>query len=263
MRPALILLALIAMPLAACRPPSGSSSEEPRSVTVFAASSLTEAFTEMANAFEQGHPRVKVILSLAGSQTLRAQLQAGAAADVFVSADTASMDALVADGMVEPGAPQILLSNHLVVILPASNPAGLERLQQLSGQPIKLVLAAEEVPAGRYARQALAKMNARFGADFASGVMRNVVSNESNVKQVVAKVQLGEADAGIAYASDVAAAPDLLTIQIPPELNSVARYPVAVLSGSADPGIAAEFVAYTLSASGQAILSRWGFSPPH
>ena len=122
-------------------------------------------------------------------------------------------------------------------------------------------MAAEEVPVGKYARQALDAMNGQFGSDFKDKVLANVVSNEDNVKQVVAKVQLGEADAGIVYTSDAVAAPDLRTIEIPTELNVIAQYPIAPLVDSASSDLANTFVAYVLSAEGQAVLQKWGFAP--
>jgi len=129
------------------------------------------------------------------------------------------MDTLVTDGLVAQDTPQIFLTNKLVVILPKDNPATLEKLEDLTNSGIKLVLAAEEVPVGKYTRQALDNMNGSFGNGFKDKVLANVVSNEDNVRQVVAKVQLGEADAGIVYTSDAVAAPELQTIEIPAELN--------------------------------------------
>lgn len=145
--------------------------------------------------------------------------------------------------------------------MPANNPAALEKLEDLAKPGIKLVLAAETVPVGNYARQALDKMNGSFGADFKDKVLANVVSNEDNVKQAVAKVQLGEADAGIVYVSDVLAAPELKSIEIPADLNVIAKYPIAPLTKSANADLAAKFVEYVLSAEGQALLQKWGFAP--
>jgi molybdate transport system substrate-binding protein len=157
--------------------------------------------------------------------------------------------------------PQIFLTNKLVVILPADNPAALEKLENLATPGIKLVLAAEEVPVGKYARQALEQMNSTYGADFKDKVLANVVSNEDNVKQVVAKVQLGEADAGIVYTSDAVAAPELKTIEIPADLNIIAKYPIAPLVKSENADLAVQFVDYVLLAETQGILQKWGFGP--
>lgn len=226
-------------------------------LTVFAAASLTGAFSEAALAFESVHPGLEVTFNFAGSNTLRAQIEQGAQADVFASASTKEMDTLVANGLVTAGSPQIFLSNRLVVITPAKNPANLAALDDLARPGLKLVLAAEDVPVGRYARQMLANV----GPDFKSQVLANVVSNENTVKQVVAKVKLGEADAGIAYASDALAAPELPVIEITPAWNVQAEYPIASLKDATQPEFAAAFVAFVLSSEGQSILQKWGFSP--
>ena len=234
---------------------------EPQTLTVFAASSLTDAFTEIGKAFEAANPGVTVALNFAGSQALRTQIEEGAPADVFASASGKEMDTLITGSFVVKDVPQIFLTNKLVVILPANNPAALAKLEDLAKPGIKLVLAAEAVPVGNYARQTLDKMNSSFGNGFKDKVLANVVSNEDNVKQVVAKVQLGEADAGIVYTSDAIAAPDLKTIEIPADLNVIAKYPIAPLAKSANTDLASQFTAYVISAEAQAILKKWGFAP--
>jgi molybdate transport system substrate-binding protein len=145
--------------------------------------------------------------------------------------------------------------------MPASNPAGLKELADLSKSRLKLVLAAKEVPVGNYSLQVLDKLDVALGAGFKDKVLANVVSYENDVKQVVAKVQLGEADAGIVYSSDTVAAPDLQKIDIPAENNVVAKYPLAALTQSKNPELAQAFIAYVLSADGQAVLKKWGFLP--
>ena len=236
-----------------------SNAPKPASVhlNVFAAASLTESFGEIATTFEASHPGVDVTLNFAGSNTLRAQIDQGAQADVFASANAKEMDALVTSGLVADGAPQTFLTNRLVVITPMENPAGVSTFDDLTRPGLKLVLAAEDVPVGRYARQMLDNA----GADFKAQVLANVVSNEADVKQVLAKVQLGEADAGIVYASDAVAAPELSVIEIPSEWNVLAKYPIAVLKDAPQPKLADEFVAFVLSPDGQSILQKWGFSP--
>jgi len=240
---------------------SPTSTPEPRTLIIFAASSLTDAFTEIGKNFETANPGVTITLNFAGSQALRTQIEEGAPADVFASASGKEMDALVTGKFVAEGTPRIFLTNKLIVILPANNPADLTKLEDLAKSGIKLVLAAEAVPVGNYARQSLDKMNGLFGTDFKNKVLANVVSNEDNVKQVVAKIQLGEADAGIVYTSDAIAAPDLKTIEIPAELNVVAKYPIASLVQSTNVNLAKEFTDYVLSPDGQAILQKWGFGP--
>ena len=240
---------------------AAASGPEIRTLNIFAASSLTEAFTEMATNFEAANPNVTVIFNFAGSQTLKTQIEEGAPADVFASANKPEMESLIASGFVATDAAQIFLLNRLVVILPSENHIGLEKLQDLARPGVKLVLAAEEVPVGSYTRQSLELMKGQFGMDFKDRVFANVVSNEDNVRQVVAKVQLGEADAGIVYTSDTVAVPDLKKIVIPAELNVSAEYPIALLTGSAHKELGADFIDYVLSAEGQAVLQNWGFAP--
>jgi molybdate transport system substrate-binding protein len=234
-----------------------------RTLTVLAAASLTDAFSEIGQDFEAAHPGVKVAFNFAGSQILSTQLIQGAAADIFASANHTEMDKVVDAGLVQEEAVQDFLTNRLTVILPEDNPAGIQTLQELARPGLKLVMADSAVPAGKYARQALDIMSAdiSFGIDFKTKVLANVASNETDVKLVVAKVQLGEADAGIVYISDAVAATELKTISIPPEFNIIAKYPIAALSNAPQPGLASDFVTAVLSAQGQAILQKWGFTP--
>lgn len=249
---------------AACGPATGAfPAIRGSTLTVFAAASLAEAFTEIGSAFEAAHPGVKVIFNFAGSQALRAQIQEGAQADVFVSASSGEVETLANGGFVRRGAAQVLLTNQLALIVPVDNPARIHALQDIAGPGIKLVLAAADVPVGIYARRAIHRMDVEFGAGFEERVLSNVVSNEDNARQVAAKVRLGEADAGIVYTSDAIATPGVQQIEIPPGMNVIAEYLIAPLSETANPGLAAEFIEYTLSEAGQAILRRWGFlSPP-
>jgi molybdate transport system substrate-binding protein len=254
---------LLAILLTACSSVAISTPiPKQRALTVFAAASLTDAFTEIGESFEAANPGVTVTFNFAGSQALRTQIEEGAPADVFASANAKEMDTLVDGKYVDSAAPQIILNNKLVVILPAENPAGIATLGDLATPGIKLVLAAEEVPVGNYARQSLELMNGRFGTDFQDSVLDNVVSNEDNVKQVVAKVQLGEADAGIVYKSDARAAAEVKSIQIPDELNIIAEYPIAPLSSLTNADLARAFVQFVLSDEGQVVLEKWGFSSP-
>ncbi len=257
---------LVVLLLFGCAPASTSTASLRTSIpqqtlNVFAAASLTEAFNEIGNNFEAANPDVAIDFNFAGSQALLTQIEEGGPADVFASANKTEMDALVTEGLVARDAPHVFLANQLIVILPANNPAGLEKLEDLAQPGIKIVLAAEEVPVGNYARQALEAMNGQFGSGFKDRILANVVSNEDNVRQVVAKVQLGEGDAGIVYTSDATAAPGLKTIEIPADLNVVAKYPIAALSGSPHAGLADSFINYVLSSDGQAVLQKWGFAP--
>jgi molybdate transport system substrate-binding protein len=199
--------------------------------------------------------------NFAGSQNLRTQIEQGAPVDVFASANDKEMAALVAQNMIQAGAPEVFLTNQLVLILPKENSAGIVSLEDLGKPGLKLVLAAEDVPAGRYARETLEKLNAMFGAQYMDRVLANVVSNEDNIRQAVTKVQLGEADASIVYLSDAVAVPDLQKIEIPAEMNVVAEYPIARLEEAANPELADDFIEYVLSVDGQATLKKWGFTP--
>lgn len=221
-------------------------------LTVFAAASLTEPFEEIAEAFERRSPGVEVILNFDASQRLAGQIVAGAPADVFASANLTQMDAVVAAGLTD-GAPEAFAENRLAIAVEPGNPRGVAGLADLSRRDLVVVLAAPEVPAGRYAQDALE----------AAGVVVRPASLEATVKSVVAKVALGEADAGIVYASDVVAARgDVEGVGIPAGQNVLAVYPIAVLAGAADRDAAREFVAFVVSPDAQAILARYGFAPP-
>jgi len=240
-----------------------TSAPQFQTLTVFAAASLTQAFGEIGRNFESSHPGLTVKFNFAGSQTLRTQLEQGAAADIFASANQTEMDAAIKDGLIGQNASQIFLTNELVVVLPPKNPANVQTLIGLSKPGLKLVLAADTVPAGKYARQVLDNMSKdpSFGSDFKTRVLANVVSNENDVKQVLAKVQLGEADAGIVYISDAVAAPELKNIGIPTKFNVIAKYPIAALTRASNTDFAGQFIDYVLSSDGQTIFKKWGFTP--
>jgi len=259
MKRCLLMVIYLAYLLGACR--STDVPSKPRTLTVYAAASLTEAFTELGQAFEIAHPGVTVAFNFGGSQNLRTQIEQGAPADVFASANMKEMETLIEQNTIEPGTPRVFLANRLIVILPKDNPAGIRTLEELGKPGLKLVLAAEEVPAGRYARQVLENLNALYGAGYRDRVLANVVSNEDNIRQAVTKVQLGEADVSIVYVSDVVAVPELQRIEIPADVNVIAEYPIAPLARSANRDLADEFVDYVLSADGQATLKKWGFTP--
>jgi molybdate transport system substrate-binding protein len=261
MKRVVLLWLLPALVLSACSATVPSPTSPRETLVVFAASSLTGAFGEIGHGFEGQHAGVTVTLNFAGSQALRTQIEQGAPADVFASAGPADMDTLVADGFVAKSDVQALLTNQLEVIMPAANPAALAKLEDLAQPGIKLVLAASDVPVGKYTQQALDLMDAAYGNDFKSHVLANVVSNEDNVKQVLAKVQLGEADAGIVYISDAVSAPELKTIKIPEQLNVIAHYVIASPKGTPHAALAAQFIDYVVSDAGQQILVKWGFGP--
>lgn len=234
-----------------------------RTLTVFAAASLTGAFQELGRDFEASNLGVKVNFNFAGSQILRTQLEQGAISDVFASADHKNMDLLAAEHLVDAKTVRDFTSNSLIVILPGGNPGNVMSLADLAKPKLKLVLADASVPAGDYARQVLVKMsqNPAYGENFFEQVLANIVSNETDVKQVVTKVELGEADAGIVYTSDAVATPELITLSIPANFNVTASYPMAAMNSAPESKLAEAFIAYVTSPTGQRVLVRWGFNP--
>jgi len=228
-------------------------------LTVYAASSLTDAFGELKTTLEEEHPGTEVQLNFAGSSTLLTQLVQGAPADVFASADEAKMDDAVSDGLAE--APQTFARNRLTVIIPAGNPAGIAIYQDLANPGNTLVLARDEVPVAQYAKESLTKANAEYGSNFSERVLSNVVSREADVKAAANRVAVGDADATIVYTSD--ATLDLRerveTIDIPEELNVVATYPITVLEEARSPEVAQQWVDLVLSDEGQRVLESYGF----
>ena len=233
-------------------------------LNVFAAASLSDAFTEIGHQLERQRPGLTVRLNLAGSQQLATQIEQGAVADVYASADERWMAHAAERGLVS-GEPAIFARNRLVVIVPKTNPARIHRLQDLARGGVKLVLGADAVPVGRYSRVVLRNLarDPAFGGDFAARALRNVVSEEENVKSVVGKVQLGEADAGFVYGSDVtpSVARFIRVFEIPESANVFASYPIALLEGAKEPEAARAFVDFVLSREGQAILERRGLIP--
>jgi molybdate transport system substrate-binding protein len=261
----LYLILTLAMLLALMPWQAQAVAQDSATLTVFAASSLTEAFTELGKGFEQEHSGVKVVFNFAGSQQLAQQLGQGAPADVFASANNKQMQVAIEGGRVVSGTQQVFVRNRLVVIYPADNPAGLTQLQDLAKPGLQLVLAAKEVPVGQYALDFLdkASQDAAFGSTFKDDVLKNVVSYEENVKAVLTKVTLGEGDAGIVYTSDISgdAASKVSSLAIPDQLNTIAVYPIAPVSDSANQELANAFIQTVLSSSGQAILTKYGFIP--
>jgi molybdate transport system substrate-binding protein len=248
----------------AVQPRDDARAADKPTLRVFAAASLVDAFDELGRALERQRPGLTVRASYAGSQQLASQLEQGARGDVFASADTRWMADVVGHGLAT-GEPVLFARNRMVVIVPATNPARITRIQDLARGGVKLVLCAEAVPAGHYSRSVLGNLDAdpAFGRGFARRVLGNVVSEEENVRAVVAKVQLGEADAGLAYRSDVS--PRLLryvkVLELPPAANVLAAYLIVPLKGASDPAAAKAFVDLVLSPGGQRVLGRYGFVP--
>jgi molybdate transport system substrate-binding protein len=226
-------------------------------VIVFAAASLTDAFTKIGEDIMAEHP-VLVQFNFAGSQTLVTQAEGGASVDVLALASPEQM-ATAIDLGIPVDAPRIFATNRLTIVVPADNPADLSTPADLASDDVRLVLASPDVPAGAYARQALCNVASASGASDVTAFAANVVSEEDNVRSVLTKVQLGEADAGIVYETDALAAGDeIRTVAIPAEQNVIVNYPIASLSGDR---LGAAFVSYVLSPEGQATLASFGFEP--
>jgi molybdate transport system substrate-binding protein len=238
---------------------------KPQALTVYAAASLTDVFAELGEAFKAEHPGVELTFNFASSSQLAQQLAQGAPADVFASANLAQMEVAITAGRVTESSAHIFARNRLVVVYPRDNPAGLAYLQDLARPGLKLVLAASEVPVGAYSLQFLDQASAAlgFGEGYRDSVLANVVSYEETVRAVYSKVALGEADAGIVYATDIPKEnPEAVgMIQIPEALNVVAEYPIAAVGDSANPSLASDFVAFVLSPPGQETLEAYGFTP--
>jgi molybdate transport system substrate-binding protein len=264
------LLATVACSTQAAAEPTDVPSEaataapvEERTLTVMAAASLTESFTELGLIFESQHEGVTVAFNFAGSQALAEQLAQGADVDVFASASNKYMTAAIDAGRVTADASSVFAYNRLVVIYPKDNPGGIAELKDLAKEGLKVDLADASVPVGQYALDFLdkASADANFGSQFKEDVLNNVVSYEENVKAVVTKISLGEADAGIVYVTDITAdAAELVgTLEIPDELNTIATYPIAPIADSKNADLAQAFVAFVLSSEGQAILAKYNF----
>jgi molybdate transport system substrate-binding protein len=236
-----------------------------REVTVFAAASLNEAFSAMGHEFEHTNPDTKITFNFAGSQQLVQQIAEEAPVDVFASANMKQMNEAVKSGRIDSASIKIFAYNRLVVVCPKENSAGIRSLHDLSNPHLKIVLADKAVPVGQYGLEFLEKCNrsAAFDSSFEQSVLSNVVSYEENVKAVLSKVSLGEADAGIVYTSDISksAGEHVRTLEIPQALNVIATYPIAVARYTPLHEQAEKFVRYILSDEGQNILGRFGFIP--
>ena len=243
--------------LAACAreaPERGGDAE----LLVFAAASLREVFTELAHAFERANANVRVALQCAGTQELRAQLEHGARADVFASADPHHADALARAGLLEPPLP--FARGGLAVVVASEARLRIPSIAAL-GEAERIVVGARESPIGRYTEALLERADRRFGGGLRARVEARVVSREPSVRQVLAKVRLGEADAGIVYASDLVGLEDIVAIPIPPELDVVVTYPIARVVRAANPELAARFVALARSEEARSVLVARGLTP--
>jgi molybdate transport system substrate-binding protein len=231
---------------------SGPGSAGGTTLTVYAAASLTTTFQQIGEEFEKEHDGVTVEFSFGGSSDLVAQIQEGAPADVFASADTANMDKLTADGL-QASDPQSFASNTLEIAVPPGNPAGIASFADLAKSDVNVVVCAPEVPCG----------SATQKVEAATGVALSPVSEEQSVTDVLAKVTSGEADAGVVYVTDVeAAGDDVEGVTFPESSEAVNTYPVVALKDSADADLAQQFVDLVLGDTGRRILEEAGFAQP-
>lgn len=256
--------------LVGCSGPTAgrASSSETAEVTVFAAASLTDVFQEAARSFSRSGHTVNVVFNFAGSQQLAGQLREGARADIFASADEMQMQASIEADRIEKTGVKTFACNRLMIgygqrpgDVSGASPE-VESLLKLAQPDHKIVVGAEAVPIGRYTRQFLANaaQDDRFGPDFRAGFEANIVSEEQNVRGILSKLQLGEADAGVVYASDLVSVTELKRMEIPTHLNITAVYPIALTRDSTHPEQAATFVTFLFSEEGTAVLESHGFS---
>jgi len=246
--------------LAACSP---TPATQPVELTVYAAASLRNALVEVESAYETAAPGINLVVATDSSAALRTQIEQGAPADVFLSADTANPQRLYDAGLVESGI-TFFAANVLVVIVPSDNPAAIRTPADLAGEGVRIVAAGGEVPISQYATQvvdALARLEG-YPADFADRYTTNVLSREDNVQAIVAKIERGEGDAGIVYQTDALASGSVRTVPIPDEANVQAHYAGVVITTSAHPEAARAFLHWLTGRDGQAILAEFGFLAP-
>jgi molybdate transport system substrate-binding protein len=239
----------------------GSSLDQGTTLTVLAAASLNAAFPRLAAAFQDGSQSITVRFSFAGTDTLAAQIEQGAPADVFAAASVAHAGRLWDRGLVR--FPRLFATNGVVLVVPTANPAEITSPRDLTRPGVRLVIGSETVPIGEYTRTVLTQLDVLYGGGYSDAVLANVASNEESVEAVLTKVRLGEFDAGFVYVTDAhIAKADVRSIEIPDEAQVVAHYPVAIIEASTHPDEAERFVAFLLSPTGQRVLREAGFGPP-
>lgn len=245
--------------------PDATFPEDGGTLTILAAASLTDAFAVMEQRLEEAHSGLDIVIETAGSQTLVTQLEQGARADVLATADMRSMEGASTSGLIA-GDSVSFTANRLVIVAPADNPAGVTSIDDLATGDLSLILASGDVPAGSYAHGAMCR-HARVGdapQGFIDALNDNLVSEEQDVRTVLTKILLGEADAGVVYASDAEAArrsgQEVSVIELPPGVSPAAVYPIAPVAGG-NAEMANAFISYVVSKEGQQILADYGFSP--
>jgi molybdate transport system substrate-binding protein len=243
--------------------PSMAPSAKPAALTIFGAASLRNVLDQVTFAYEAAHPGTMLTVSTDSSAALETQIEQGAPADVFLSADTTNPQKLV-DGGFADGDAVVFAGNKLTIITPADNPAGLTGPFDLAADGIRVVAAGDEVPISKYATQLVENLAAEAGApaDFAAAYAANVVSKEDNVAQVRSKIELGEGDAAIVYVTDAAASDEVATIDVPDSANVPASYAGVVVKASSSVDAAHSFLDWLAGPDGQAILAEFGFLPP-
>jgi molybdate transport system substrate-binding protein len=251
---------LIGLLLPACGSSTADTSSKTTKLTVLAAASLQTVLPKIGAEFTDQHPGISIAFSFAGTDQLAAQIRQGAPADLFAGASTKYGDQLAADHLIDPY--RVFCTNQLVVITPATNPAGITSLHDLATKTLKLVIGSATVPVGAYTRTVLSNLEAAYGSGYANQVLENVVSNEDSVTSIVTKVQSGEADAGFVYVTDaLSAGSDVNTITLPNEAQAVATYPIAVVSASPHVSVGRQFTDFVLGPSAQQLLTEAGFGP--
>lgn len=258
LRSAIFGFAVIAV-LGCDRTAAVQSAKSQQELVVFAAASLKESFSALEKVFETTHPQVDVTLHFAGSQELRTQLQQGAIADVLATADQKHMRELESANLVV--LPEIFARNELAIVVSPQSAKKITTIHELP-QAERIVLGAPEVPIGRYTLDLLDRASVALGPDFRSRIESKVLSRELNVRQVLAKVKLGEADAGIVYRTDAKTTPELVIVAIPREWNVIAEYPIARVKNSQADKVARAWLELIRSTRGQQILQEFGFLPP-
>lgn len=259
-RVATLLTALPLLLASACGHGSATSGGS-QALTVLAASSLSKTFPQIGQLFSKQHPGLTFRWTFTGTDTLAAQIEQGAPADVFAGASTTYGYELSSKGLIE--APKNFATNQLVLIVPPANPAHISSPKDLTKPGLKLVVGGPTVPVGAYTRKVLANLDATYGSGYDAKVLANVVDNQDAVTGVLQKVQLGEADAGFVYVTDAAGVGGAVTaIALPTAAQAIATYPIAAVKSSKSASLARQFVDFVLSPAAQTILRRAKFGPP-